>query len=177
MNTHWVFRLEHTSIKFDAVYGIGPYHFMNNIRYDEFKTRPDIKLILEKVDDIDIKRLRGLMEAQESSTELKKKYKEHYKFEPTCNFSGKVLPCSFSVKRPGPWNDPLLHQSFVNRGIDLLKDKLNAIFGFESNEQLHKWFDDPIELEILKRLGFDIVPRKIDSNKILFGMRQCCIVS
>lgn len=175
-NKRWVFRLEHNSIKFDNVYGIGPYYFLNRTGVEEFKMREDVKKTLEQIDAKDIKLLAELCVSQEPFTESKLKYREHYKAEPTCRFEKKMLPCSFYVKRPGPWNDPVLHQTLLDKGINLLRDKLDVRFGFDSREQLNCWFDNSIEFDLFLRLGFGIIERKLESSRILFGLRQCCII-
>jgi len=87
---------------------------------------------------------------------------------------------SFRVQRPGPFDDPLMKHNIRRRfgsRSNLSKHKFHWHgFAFDSMKQLENWFDDPEELEILKKHGFDIYDDVVPEKYIIHGSKQIWIL-
>jgi len=154
--------------------GTGPYGYLRHKLYEqEGKTEndPSIKLmkkvlvLKERWSDIKF----------ESGDTIKEKIERYPIFSEQGCFS------TFKTQRPGPFDDPLLKQNIRNR-FGSRENLINGVkvkrhfFAFDSKEQMHKWFDDPEELAILKENGFDIFEERVKVKDIVFGLKQIWVL-
>jgi hypothetical protein len=154
--------------------GTGPYGYLRHKLYEqEGKTEndPSIKLmkkvlvLKERWSDIKF----------ESGDTIKEKIERYPIFSEQGCFS------TFKTQRPGPFDDPLLKQNIRNR-FGSRENLINGVkvkrhfFAFDSKEQMHKWFDDPEELAILRENGFDIFEERAKVKDIVFGLKQIWVL-
>jgi hypothetical protein len=83
----------------------------------------------------------------------------------------------WDAQRPGPWDDGLLKHNLRTRGIDRFNlDKKHLFFGFDSMEQLKKWFNDPKEWELFDKYGLIISRLRVRADKVIYGDRQVLVI-
>jgi hypothetical protein len=87
---------------------------------------------------------------------------------------------TFLTQRPGPWDDPLmkynLRKRFGSREKMLGFKPTYQGFGFDSEEQMGNWFNDPLELKALFDLGFIIRKYRVKEKDIIFGLKQVWVI-
>jgi hypothetical protein len=87
------------------------------------------------------------------------------------------LPATFISNRPGPREDPEMRHEFVNRylggNVRHARPNWAIMFGFDSKDQLRRWFDDPVEWDLLEKCRFTINRYVVPTKDVMIGRCQC----
>jgi len=163
-NKKRIYRVEHASIRRhqNASYRIGPFTYLNSI----FAIENNKKLRTENVIH-----LKDIVSYNDSAyTRLYNRFMNFEKYK-----SLKRVPACFSLKRPGPNEDPLLREPFSKISKE---DKTSGKFPFcfDSIESLKKWFCCPHENKMLRRNGFVITEYRIPAKNIITGYHQSVFI-
>jgi hypothetical protein len=153
----------------DYFRGIGPYGWLMNKVYEkEGKTSDDVKVLS------DLLYSKERWSNHVYSGKINSVLSKYPVFEEYGCFS------TFKAQRPGPWDDPLMKQNLIKRfgrRLELGKMKFRkTMFGFDSEQQMNNWFDDPYEIKILKEFGFDIYKERVKTSDIVFGLKQVWVL-
>ena len=166
MNNHInMYRMEHATACFPGLkepVGLGPYTFTTHFRRNFLVLRDSP---FEKMCDC-----------------LRKFEPRPLRYGREDVYPNKTLHASFNWVRPGPREDPHLRDWFKTA---YLNGKANGtltgegmkhepiLFGFNNEWQLHRWFFDKTEFELLEQNGFKVVKRRVKTTDVVQGFAQC----
>lgn len=89
-----------------------------------------------------------------------------------------AVPTLPSERRPGPFEDIGLRQPFIeNIGRTKVVEGKHVVYCFDSIEQYHRWFHDPLELQFMAEHGFVLSQYVVDAKHFLRGHSQCAFLS
>lgn len=166
-NRRWVYRMSYLH----SFYHTGPYAYLMSKVYE--------KLGLTKED---VQPLKDVLYAKErwTGTPYESNINDRLRKIPVFDKLGCFS--TFKAQRPGLWDDPLLRQNVLARKWNRQMLYSGDIpvnwsgFGFDSLQQMEAWFDDEEELRILKKFGFNLNAKKIDSRHVIQGLKQVWVV-
>lgn len=164
-NRRWVHRLA----KGGSFYNVGPYGYFLHKVYKK-----------EGLTEAEVEPLRRVLISKErwTGSSIEKRIVELLSKYPI--FGQQGCFSSFTAHRPGPWDDPLLKHNLRIRNLD--RAKLKAMkpvwsgFGFDSHVQLHNWFNDKEELELLHEYGFKLHSLKLAARDVVQGLKQVWVI-
>lgn len=152
-------------------YGIGPYGYLMNKNYEK----------LEGKSEEDVANIKEILYSKErwSNSKLKDSILDIlHKHEFVMLKTG--CPSTFFAKRPGPWDDPVIKYNLIKRfgnspRTELVNPKRRwaaNFFAFDSEEQMHNWFDTAEDWSVLKEYGFEVYKERVQAKWVVPGLKQ-----